>query len=33
MKYIVIFVTGVAVGVVGLLGAVWLSEEDKAHSW
>lgn len=33
MKYIIIFVTGVVVGIAALLGGVWLSEEHVKGHW
>ena len=33
MKYVIVFVIGVATGVAGLLGGVWLSEEFYRRKW
>lgn len=33
MKYIIVFGAGIATGIFGLLGSVWLSEERNKYSW
>lgn len=33
MKYVIVFAVGVATGVAGLLGGVWLSEELNRRKW
>ena len=33
MKYVIVLGSGVIVGIAGLLGAVWLSEERRLYRW
>jgi hypothetical protein len=33
MKYVIVFIIGVATGVAGLFGAIWLSEELDRRKW
>lgn len=33
MKYVIVFGSGVIIGIAGLLSGVWLSEQRKLYRW